>query len=78
MSKELQYKRKILKQLYFANTISCTELSDMIGKSIPLTNKFLMSLVDDGFVDETGFAPQQVAGVQLCTRLKKMQCTLLR
>ena len=51
------YKRKILKQLYFKNSLSCAELSRQTKKSFPLTNKMLNELIHEGFVIEKGFAP---------------------
>lgn len=55
-AKNLLFKRKILKQLYFANSLSCAELSVLINKSLPLTTKLLNELIDEGFVTEKGFA----------------------
>jgi glucokinase-like ROK family protein len=53
---ELQ-KRTILKQLYFGGTNSCAEISEGIEKSVTLTGKLLVELVESGFVLETGLAP---------------------
>jgi len=55
-AKNVFFKRKILKQLYFANSLSCAELSLLINKSIPLTTKLLNELIDEGHVAEKGFA----------------------
>lgn len=54
--KNLLYRKKIIKQLYFSNMLSCAELSDKIHKSLPVTAKFLGKLIEDGWVVETGFA----------------------
>ncbi|WP_153795734.1 ROK family protein [Foetidibacter luteolus] len=54
--KSLLYRRKIMKQLYFSKMLSCADLSDKIGKSLPLTTKMLNELIDNGFVTETGYA----------------------
>src|SRR5688500_18844799 len=51
------YKRKILKELCFGNTLSCTEISSRIEKSLPLTVKMLGELVNEGLVQEKGYAP---------------------
>jgi predicted transcriptional regulator len=51
------YKKAALKQLYFNNTMSCAEISSLIGRSIPVTLKILEELVKEGIVYETGFAP---------------------
>lgn len=51
------YKKSIIKQLYFRNTLSCADISERINKSLPLTTKILQELIKDEFVTETGFAP---------------------
>jgi predicted NBD/HSP70 family sugar kinase len=56
MEKNLLYKRRIVKHLYFGNTLSCADLSDKIHKSIPLTTKMLGKLMEEGMVTETGYA----------------------
>ena len=50
------YKRKILRELYFNNILSCADLSIKTNKSIPLTTKILNELNEEGYVIETGFA----------------------
>jgi len=54
--KKFVYRRKIIKQLYFSKLLSCSDLSEKIEKSLPLTTKLLNELVDKGVVIETGFA----------------------
>jgi predicted NBD/HSP70 family sugar kinase len=54
--KNLLYRKKIIKHLYFSNTLSCADLSDKINKSLPLTAKMLGKLIEEGWVMETGFA----------------------
>jgi predicted NBD/HSP70 family sugar kinase len=56
MDKNLLYKKRIVKHLYFSNMMSCAELSDKIHKSIPLTTKILGKLIEEGWVVETGYA----------------------
>ncbi len=56
IDKQIQYRKKILKELYFANNLSCAELSDKIEKSLPLTTKILNELIDEERVEETGLA----------------------
>jgi predicted NBD/HSP70 family sugar kinase len=51
------YRKKIIKQLYFAHTLSCADLSLRIKKSLPLTTKILNGLIDNNLVFETGTAP---------------------
>ncbi|MBX3254353.1 MAG: ROK family protein [Chitinophagaceae bacterium] len=55
--KSLLYKKKIIKQLYFAGLLSCAELSHKIDKSLSLTTKMLNELITEGTVIETGYAP---------------------
>jgi predicted NBD/HSP70 family sugar kinase len=50
------YKRKILRELYFNNILSCADLSLKTDKSIPLTTKILNELIEEGYVNETGLA----------------------
>lgn len=56
MEKNLLYKRRIVKHLYFGNMLSCADLSEKIHKSIPLTTKMLGKLMEEGMVTETGYA----------------------
>ena len=56
MEKNLLYKRRIIKQLYLSNMLSCAELSDKIQKSLPLTTKMLSQLQEEDWVVETGYA----------------------
>jgi glucokinase-like ROK family protein len=51
------YKRKILKELCFGNSLSGTEISSRIEKSLPLTVRMLGELVNEGLVQEKGYAP---------------------
>jgi predicted NBD/HSP70 family sugar kinase len=55
--KDILYKKRILKQLYFANILSLAELSARIDTSIPLTTKMLNELVEENYVMDTGYAP---------------------
>lgn len=57
MKKRLQYKLLILREFYYAGTLSCAELSTRIGKSIPFTGQLLANLVGEGTVVENGLAP---------------------
>ncbi|WP_423148574.1 ROK family protein [Rubrolithibacter danxiaensis] len=57
MGKSDGYRRKIIKELYFGNTLSCAELSNCINKSLPLTTKILNEQIKEGYVVETGYAP---------------------
>lgn len=55
--KSVLYKKKIIKQLYFAGLLPCAELSHKIDKSLSLTTKMLNELIKEGTVIETGYAP---------------------
>jgi predicted NBD/HSP70 family sugar kinase len=57
MSKTILYKRKIIKELYFANTLSCSDLSLQTKKSLPLTMKMVTELIKEQYIVETGYAP---------------------
>lgn len=55
--KNLLYKGRIIKQLYFANALSCSDLSARIKTSLPLTTKMVNELIKDNDIVETGYAP---------------------
>ncbi|MEP7377660.1 MAG: ROK family transcriptional regulator [Chitinophagaceae bacterium] len=57
MGKKLFYKGLIFREFYFSGTISCADLSERIGKSLPLTMKILNELIEEGYVKESGYAP---------------------
>jgi predicted NBD/HSP70 family sugar kinase len=59
LSKKTNYKKRILKQLYFGGVFSCADLSEKINISIPVTTRILNELVAEGFVLENGFAPSK-------------------
>ncbi|MDR6784644.1 putative NBD/HSP70 family sugar kinase [Pedobacter africanus] len=47
----------IVKQLYYKNPLSLTELSRLTHKSLPLVTKVVNGLVAEGYVKEQGLAP---------------------
>lgn len=49
-------KRKIVKHLYYAKTLSVSELCLKVNKSLPIIGKALAELIEEGYVVETGFA----------------------
>jgi predicted NBD/HSP70 family sugar kinase len=51
-TKKSRYRKQIIKELFFSRLLSGTELSAKIDKSIPLTNKLLGELVEEGLVVE--------------------------
>lgn len=55
--KKERYKKSIVKQLYFHNTLSCADISERIDKSLPLTTKILQELISEEYITETGYAP---------------------
>lgn len=55
--KSISYKKKILKQLYFHDSLSCADLSDKIDLSLPITTKMVNELIKEDYVSETGYAP---------------------
>ncbi|MBX3242085.1 MAG: ROK family protein [Chitinophagaceae bacterium] len=57
VGKHSVYRKKIVNHLYFSNALSCAELSDKIGKSLSLTTRMLNELVEEGLVEEKGYAP---------------------
>jgi predicted NBD/HSP70 family sugar kinase len=54
--KKKLYRNKILKELYFVESLSCAELCVKIEKSFPITAKLLEDLVAENMVIETGYA----------------------
>lgn len=47
----------IIKQLYYKNPLSLTELSKLTAKSLPLVTKVVNDLVSEGYVQEQGLGP---------------------
>ena len=47
----------IIKQLYFDKAMSCAELSDLFGRSVPVISKAINELISEGMVIEQGHAP---------------------
>jgi predicted NBD/HSP70 family sugar kinase len=56
VGKQDSYKRNIIKHLYFSGQLSCAELSQLTDKSLPLTTKVLNELIEEGSVQELGYA----------------------
>lgn len=69
--KKAIYRQRIAKQLYFTPTLSCADLSENIGKSLPVTTRLLNELIEDNIVHETGFAPSSGGRRPLTYSLKK-------
>jgi predicted NBD/HSP70 family sugar kinase len=55
--KSITYKKRILKELYFYDTLWSADLSAQINLSLPITTKMVNELIEEGLVLETGYAP---------------------
>jgi hypothetical protein len=51
------YKKKIIRELYFGETLSNSEISDRIQMSIPSSTKILNELIDEKLITDAGYAP---------------------
>ena len=76
-SKKSVHRRKIIKQLYFAPTLSCASLSLAIKKSLPLTTRILNELIEAGFVTEIGPAPSTGGRRPIMYSLKQDVCYIV-
>lgn len=56
ISKKQKFYKEILKHLFFNKQLSCADLSNLIGKSIPLTTQYLSELISMKMVIEKGYA----------------------
>lgn len=54
--KKRLFKKKIIKELYFMDGLSCSDLSFKINKSFPVTQKLIEDLVSENKVTEIGYA----------------------
>jgi predicted NBD/HSP70 family sugar kinase len=57
MDKRTAYKGKIIRQLFFSDGFSCSDLSNKLNKSLPFINSLLNELIEEGIIIETGYAP---------------------
>lgn len=48
---------QVFRELYYNHYLSCAELSDTLGKSIPVIAKVIEQLSEAGYIVETGYAP---------------------
>src|SRR5215469_5310246 len=55
--KHLLYKKRIIRELYFAGNLSCSDISDRTKTSLPLTIKIVSQLVEEKYVEALGYAP---------------------
>lgn len=56
LDKQTAYKRAITKHLYFNQELSCAHLSELTNKSLPLTARIINDLIEEGVVEERGYA----------------------
>ena len=57
MAKRSAYKGQIIRQLFFSDSLSCSDLSNQLNKSLPFINSLLSELIEEDVVVETGYAP---------------------
>ncbi len=57
MAKRTAFKGKIIRQLFFSEGHSCSDLSTRLNKSLPFINGLLNELISEEIVIETGYAP---------------------
>lgn len=55
--KHLLYKKRIIKELYFAGNLSCSDISHRTRTSLPLATKIVGQLVEEKYVMALGYAP---------------------
>jgi glucokinase-like ROK family protein len=56
--------------MYFSHTTTCNDLSEALGRSLPLISKKLNELISDGYILEKGYAPSQGGRPPLTYSLK--------
>ncbi len=49
-------KYQIIKNVYFEKSVSCSDLSAMVGKSIPVVTRVISELLESGHIIENGYA----------------------
>jgi predicted NBD/HSP70 family sugar kinase len=63
-------KNQIIQEMYFSDTVTCNDLSEALGRSIPLISKTVYELIQEGFILEKGLAPSQGGRPPLMYSLK--------
>ncbi len=63
-------KSRIIQELYFLKTATCNDLSEALGRSLPLISKTLNELIEAGFILEMGYGPSQGGRPPLTYSLK--------
>ena len=52
-------KNRIVQEIYFSQSATCSELSEALDRSIPLISKTLYELIEGGYVNEKGYGPSK-------------------
>jgi len=65
---QLQY--RLIRQLYFSPASTCNDLSESLGKSLPIIARALNELIGSGIVQELGYAPSNGGRPPLIYSLK--------
>ncbi len=69
--KKNKLQKLIIRNLFYHKDLSCPELSELTGKSLPLVTKYVDELVREGIVVEKGFAQSSGGRRPLMFGLKK-------
>jgi len=56
ITKTSYFKRKIIKELCFGNVLSAQQIALKVNRSLPVATKLLSELVQEGMIQESGFA----------------------
>jgi predicted NBD/HSP70 family sugar kinase len=52
-------KYEVLKNIYFEQSLSCADLSEILGRSVPIVAKLIAELQEAGYIIENGYAPSK-------------------
>lgn len=55
-AKKDNLRKKIIKNLFFSKELSCNELSEAIGKSVPVTTQYINEMIHSSQLVENGYA----------------------
>lgn len=55
--KNVLYKKRIIRELYFAGHLSCADISERTRTSLPLATKMVGELIEEKYVIPSGYAP---------------------
>ncbi len=64
-------KTRIIQEMFFTPTATFNDLSEVLGRSIPLISKTIGELIDAGYLLEKGYAPSQGGRPPLMYSLQK-------